>query len=228
MTAKRVYLYHGNPGTPADWDLVAERLRARGWDPVAVDGDRLTSLEGEGWLVGYSWGAWCALDRLRASPQFRPRGVVLVAPFLESGERLGWIAALLLRVPGLGPALLRKKVPQLKTEFLEKNFDADARPRLTGPWLAELDRVSVWQTAVRRKLRQQGHGLPALTAWTVPFRVLTLQRDRVAPPSERIVRRLELLTSGGVKTREIPGASHGHLWANPESFAQELMKELEA
>ena len=211
LAAQEVVLLHGQPGSPADWQLVTGRLPAQ---LHAVAADRpgygssrlpaggfaenaralLDDLDSRGVtravLVGHSYGGGVALSAASAAPS-RVAAVVLLAS-VGPGCVTGWDR--LLAVPGAGQlcALVAWRLtPWLARALLAGTASRRGRP--LGPeehvnWQVwghtGYGRRPLWSTFLteqRALLRELGELEAALPSVRVPVLVLADPRDAIVP-----------------------------------------------
>lgn len=231
-----VLAIHGNPGAPEDFAYLADRLAAGGTELVApelspgpdgLDGiiaqldaivrDRASE---KLVLVGYSWGAYVALQYVRMGSR-EPAALILVNPYLVVTTPLPAVVAGVANVPVLGPALLSCAAPRLAHGFLEDTFFPASPPApIPAAWAEQLASPATWHAAIRRKRGQQGAPLPSITALPDPTLVLIGADDRVARWSEQ--RRPLQGVEAQLEIRVIPGAGHSLPWTHVDAIASAI------
>ncbi len=227
---------HGNPGTPDDFADLASRCEAAevrcvapalSWGPDGLTGliadlDAVVADAGPGPLVvvGYSWGAWAALqyERHGARP---PDAIVLVNPYLVSTRPVSPFVERLSTAPVLGRAALGLAAPRLTAAFLRDVFAPASPPdSLAAAWTARLRPSDVWQAALRRKAAQGRHPVPPVPRSSCPILVLIGSEDRVADWGEH--RRALDPGRPRVDLHEIEGAGHSLLWTHSDEVVSRI------
>jgi pimeloyl-ACP methyl ester carboxylesterase len=223
---------HGNPGTPEDFDLVrAEPAMAdtRIVAPARPQGATLNDLIGEldrlvgdhraggVTVVGYSWGAYWALQHA-ASGRHQPDRLVLVNPYLVVENPLSALAPIALGLPAIGAAILRRSASKWTDEFITGSFrPVSPSPELRTELAGRLDDPDRWRAAVHDKRLQQANPLAPLRELSCATVVLRGERDEVGH-WERQSTVLAPVASG-IDETVVPGAGHALLWTHPAEVA---------
>ncbi|MCX4090862.1 alpha/beta fold hydrolase [Nocardia sp. alder85J] len=235
MGTPHLVLLHGQPGSRADWDAVADRLPGSrpvvAWDRpgygdnrLPVSGlagnarwlaDRLAQAEiDDAILVGHSYGGGVALAAAAAAPD-RVRGLVLIAS-IGPGCVNRWDA--LLAAPVAGPALAMAAWSVLPWVARQVQGHAAAPARESLQALAGIrhEHGRVWRsflTEQRELLHGLDHWLDRVAELGPPVLIVADPADKVVPITtahalhDRLPgSRLELVGAGGHQLpRRIPG-----------------------
>ncbi|RME72133.1 MAG: alpha/beta hydrolase [Planctomycetota bacterium] len=222
---------HGNPGRGRDLEALLAPLRS---DRSAVElptrpvgGASLRLLLGEierlvaehdagaPVLVGYSWGAWLALQYVAQRPV---AGLVLVSPYLVV-ERPGAPPVVwLLRAPVLGRLLLRR-VARGAQRYLEQEFaPGTPPPGVRAQRLAWLSEPTVWRGAAIYKVLQQRHPLPPLARRRAPSLVVRGACDAVADWQRQRAPIVAWIEAGSLSEQVIEQAGHALPWTHNDSL----------
>jgi pimeloyl-ACP methyl ester carboxylesterase len=173
-------------------------------------------------LLGYSWGAYLAA-RYALEGTRTPDGLILVNPYLVVENRMPFLTRALLRMPGVGSALLRASLTRNVERFLTNVFKPGAAPEAYVDDLRKsLSHPEVWKGAASYKAHQQA--APLATPTTFPCRVLVLRGEDDAVASWTRQREVFDLTSGALDERTYSGAGHGLPWTHGEEVATEVRR----
>ncbi len=224
-------LLHGNPGTPEDFETLRAHLpvpaqaspRPRGASlaELIADLDRQIERAGsETAVIAFSWACYLALHHARAG-QRKPERLVLVNPYLCAENPLSAVAAFMVGLPVVGPALLRRSIERRVGDFVTGMFaPAPVPPEIASSLEYRLRDVALWQAAVSDKRLQQAHPLPRLERAPCPLVIVRGAEDRSAPWE----RQAEILGGALAEARvvTIAGAGHALPWTHPAEIASAL------
>lgn len=213
-----VYCFHGSPGVPEEFDLVAEKLK----DVRVVPVQRGSFPLGErAFVLGYSWGSLLALREAALRAEW-VQGIILVSPYLVALDPPGFLKKTLLRTPALGNLLLSRARGQVLERFLEKSSSPVPISKAYRECVEESFTVSVLRESVFEK---QAGGLSAESALQkvkqaqIPVQVIWGDRDLTSDEKIQIQPIREIL-GGAFQEVKIPSAGHALIWTHAEEVAR--------
>jgi acyl-CoA synthetase (AMP-forming)/AMP-acid ligase II/pimeloyl-ACP methyl ester carboxylesterase len=224
---KRIIALHGNPGSPADWNILKSKLDTSKFEFTAVENydSAWKSEVMKGFdkkiLIGHSWGAYCILKGLPEIAPFVER-VILVAPYIKPERELSGLASLLLKLPGIGGALIKGSHKKSKDSFLsDLIFPNKVEDNKYFETLREqLSDWRVWEKTVQFKLQMQSEPWSVADSLeNIPITALFGELDKI---SNAILQNTPLTHYSHVKIKIVNGTGHGLLWSQPEAILREL------
>ncbi|WP_413290565.1 alpha/beta fold hydrolase [Bdellovibrio sp. HCB337] len=224
---KTIIALHGNPGSPADWNVLSSKLDSSQYQLKAVenydDSWKSEVMKGSDKkiLIGHSWGAYCILKNLRELAPFVEK-VILVAPYIQAERPLSGLASMLLKLPVIGEVLTKGSHKKSKDAFVADLISPNQVSDI--PYFQTLKTYfedwHVWEKTVHYKLQMQS------APWTtddvvddVSITTLFGELDKISNP---VIQNIALTKFPDVTTKIISGTGHGLLWSHPEAILAEI------
>ncbi len=225
---KTIIALHGNPGSPADWNILRDKISPQ-FQLKAVDAysdawkQEVTRGGDKKIIVAHSWGAYLILKNLKELKNHIEK-VILVAPYVKPERPLSGLAATLLKVPGLGDALIKSNHQKAKDAFVGDLIHPNTVKDL--PYFQTLHNHfqdwTVWQKTVVNKIKMQDNPWSEAEITDVPLAVLYGELDKI---SSNEIQSAVLGKYPHAQMKTIPATGHGLLWSHPEKIISEISTE---
>lgn len=227
---KTIIALHGNPGSPADWDILKSQLDPSQFHFKAVENydsawkSEVMRGSDKKILIGHSWGAYCILKNLKEITPFVDR-IILVTPYIKPERELSALTSILLKLPGIGPALMKASHKKSKDAFVRDLIhpsqfqDQSYFQTLKNTF----EDWHVWEKIVHHKLQmQESPWYPEDATDEIPITALFGEMDKIC---NAVIQNGPLTRYPHVKTKIITGTGHGLLWSQPQAIITELSSE---
>jgi pimeloyl-ACP methyl ester carboxylesterase len=189
------------------------------------------SPDGARFLLGYSWGVVDSLKQAVQLLEENPsalKGVILVAPYLFLKAEVSSLKKLILNLPGIGKALLKKVGSGAVDEMIVKSSLPKSVP--AGYWRAaeSYKQPDVLKRSVLEKsvsVSQVQELLRRLSAADVPVGILWGEHDQTSRYIEQVAPILKEVPYARVL--RLSDAGHAIPWTHPKQMAaavEELME----
>ncbi|MFL5814815.1 MAG: alpha/beta hydrolase [Bdellovibrionia bacterium] len=227
-----ILAFHGCPGLPEDFDLLAQELKRSSSQvllkAIARKGypgsqSLASSLPPSSLYLGYSFGCADAVEAASLDPQ--TKGIILIAPYLYPTKEAGAGMKVLLAIPGLSDLLLSLLGKKATKEFVVKTAHPNQAP---DTYVKTGERYAKPAILKRAMTETSGRG-PGITAAletlkkrNVPVLLVWGKQDQVCPESSQFEPLRELFPH--VRERSLDQAGHALLWTHPEILSKEIIQ----
>lgn len=226
---KTIIALHGNPGSPADWNILREKLGSQ-FEFKAVDAysddwkSEITRGGGKKIVVAHSWGSYRILKSLKELKSHIEK-VILVAPYVQPERALSGLATTLLKVPALGDALIKRNHKKAKDNFVAELIYPNTTKDL--PYFQTLHNHfqdwKVWQRTVVNKIKMQENPWHDSDITNdVPVVAIYGELDKL---SNNDYQGAALKKYPQLKAKTVKATGHGLLWSHPETIVSEITSE---
>lgn len=223
----KVYALHGNPGSPKDWEVLANHL-PKEFELVSIDAHsddwikQLLSELNPVILIGHSYGCYRILKGLPAVKS-KIAKVILICPYIAPERSLSLLSTILLKTPILGTLLIKANHSKTWEPFFESLIHPQEKTQL--PYYTEIrDRLSNWKTwekTVFKKIEMQENPWSIKDICNVKLEILFGDKDLISTEEKQMT----LLSKyPNYKKHNCENAGHGLLWSAPEAITL-LLKE---
>ncbi len=228
---KTIIALHGNPGSPADWNILQAHLSSSQHKLIAADAfseswkNEVRKGSHKKILIGHSWGAYRILKNLKELAGHVEK-VILVAPYIKPERELSGLASALLRTPGIGNILIKSNHKKTKDIFFNELIYPSKISDCTyfKTLKEQLDDWKIWKRTVANKLAmQENPWAPADITDQIPITVLYGELDKITSAN---IQNIILTKYSQVQAKTIPSTGHGLLWSHPEKIGAELAAEV--
>jgi len=223
---KTIIALHGNPGSPADWNILRDKVGSQ-YHFIAVDSysddwqAEITKGSDKKIIIAHSWGSYRILKSLKHLKTHIEK-VILVAPYVKSERGLSGLATVLLKVPGLSDALIKSSHKKSKDDFVsDLIFPSTLNDHVYFKTLQNhFEDWKVWQKTVVYKMKMEANPwqYEDLTD-EVPLTVLYGEKDKISTAE---VQNTILSRYPQAKIKNVPATGHGLLWSSPEKIISEI------
>lgn len=223
---KTIIALHGNPGHPADWKLLQQKLNPNEYKLIAVNADQddwiqiLTQDSSKKILLGHSWGAYRILKELPRLQSYVEQAI-LVTPYIKPERPLSSLAATLISLPMVGEKLIQSSHAKSKDSFY-----ADLIHPLKEGDLPYLNQVRetlqdwrLWQKTAFNKIKMQKEPWTTADLCQVPITVLYGTEDKIS--NQQLQSEL-IAQYPAHRVIQVAKAGHGLLWSHPEEIIMSL------
>lgn len=225
---KTIIALHGNPGSPADWNILRDKLGSQ-FQFKAVDA------YGDDWkqdvvhggdkkiIIAHSWGSYRILKNLKPLKENIEK-VILLAPYIKPERPLSGLATTLLKVPGLGNALIKGSHKKSKDHFVSDLIYPNTAK--DHPYFQQLvkhfEDWTVWQRTVANKMKMEANPWNEGDVTDIPVTVIYGGVDKLTNAD---FQNAVLSKYPRVQTKTIPGTGHGLLWSHADKIISEISAE---
>lgn len=226
---KTIIALHGNPGTPADWNILRDIIGTK-YQFKAVDtyGDSWKDEVRRGHekkiILAHSWGSYRILKNLH-DLQGHIEKVILVAPYVKPERNLSALATSLLKVPGLSDVLIKSSHKKSKDSFVsDLIYPNTAKDHAYFQTLQNhFEDWQVWQKTVVNKIKMQEDPWRVQDLCDqVPLTVLYGELDKI---SNKEIQNTILARYPQAQIKSIAATGHGLLWSHAKEIASEISSE---
>lgn len=228
---KYIIALHGNPGAPADWDFLRQKLglqcEFQAVDSYREDWKELVRRGPKKIILAHSWGAYRILKNL---PELNAHveKVILIAPYVKPERALSKLVTSLLKTPGLGSFLIQSNHKKSKISFLRDLLHPQQVEN--HPYFRTLQQRledwRLWQTTIAHKIKMQQNPWKTTDLEAqVPLTIFQGDWDNI---SKAEIQNSILKKYPQARINLIRGGGHGLLWSHPEVILPEIFPEGEA
>lgn len=233
VNESKIFCYHGSPGTPDDFDLIASNMTGRSLVAVQRKGypdsdTKDVPSEGEPFsgdykrvLLGYSWGALAAL-RDGAANVDKVKAIILVAPYL-GGKNVGGFKKFLMTWKFPGHIIVGLMANSIVEKLLTKSSD----PKPVPPEYRALgERLKKAEVLARSVMEKSDPGLSAedackiLKEKNIPVLLVVGKADK-NDGSQKYGKDIESWLSPR-KALYVEDGGHALLWTHAKLLADEI------
>jgi pimeloyl-ACP methyl ester carboxylesterase len=227
-----ILAFHGCPGLPEDFDLLAHELK-RSSPQLSLKAivrkgypgsqSQASSLPTSSLYLGYSFGCADAVEAASLDPQ--TQGIILIAPYLYPTKEAGAGLKALLAIPGLSDLLLSILGKKAMRGFVEKT----AHPVPTPDSYVKTGMRYAKPAILKRAMTEtSGRGpgiataLETLQKRDIPVLLIWGKQDQVCPESSQFEPLRKLFPK--LRERALDQAGHALLWTHPEILSKEIIQ----
>lgn len=222
---KTIIALHGNPGHQNDWNVLKSQIPASEFQLIAIDPnsttwtDSVTKDSTKKILIGHSWGCYKILKALPQIEKFVER-VILITPYVAPERPVSGLAQILLKIPGLGDALLKSSHNKSKDSFFT-DLISPLKPQEI-PYLKEVEQnlqsLQLWKQTAFNKIAMQNAPITDHSS-ALPITVFLGKDDRISNNSlqESVLKKYK-----NVQFFTIPHSGHGLLWSHGSDILNAL------
>jgi pimeloyl-ACP methyl ester carboxylesterase len=223
--------FHGCPGLPEDFDLLAKELKHSSSSvslrPIVRKGypgaqGNLTTPSSSLYL-GYSFGCADAVEAASLDPQ--TQGIILIAPYLYPTQEAGAGLKALLAIPGVSDLLLSLLGKKAMKAFVAKTAHPIQAPESYVKTGEHYAKPAILKRAMT-ETSGRGPGIIAaletLKKRNIPVLLIWGKQDQVCPESSQFEPLRSLFPN--IRERKLDQAGHALLWTHPELLSKEIIQ----